>query len=155
MQRRAGNKMAGNDLATESQIRKLYAVLHSLGIEPKEFKKERNIASYERLTRRECSEYITELEEQEAKLKGTVEEQKSEPEQPNKQAGLNNPEPETAHIESEISKLGDVMQFAAREAVRITKEEVEGNIDNQGLAGFVKDLAIGMFREYRRQEERA
>jgi len=147
--------MAGNDVATESQIRKLYAVLHSLGIEPKEFKKERNIASYERLTRRECSDYITELEELEAKLKGNVEEQKSEPEQLNKQAGLNNPEPETAHIEAEMSKLGDVMQFAAREAVRITKEEVEGNIDNQGLAGFVKDLAICMFREYRRQEERA
>jgi predicted secreted acid phosphatase len=58
--------MAAEDQATENQIKRLYAVLHSLGYDPKEWKKERNIASYAKLTRDECSDYITELEEEEA-----------------------------------------------------------------------------------------
>lgn len=39
--------MASEDEATEAQIKRLYAVLHSRGIDPKQFKKDRNIASYQ------------------------------------------------------------------------------------------------------------
>ena len=54
------------ELATPQQIKKLYAVLHSLGISPKEFKKERGFTSYSKLGRYEISEMIDELEQEEA-----------------------------------------------------------------------------------------
>lgn len=55
--------MAVEDLATERQIRKLYAVLHNHGIDPREFKTQRNIASYSKLTVSECSALIDEFTE--------------------------------------------------------------------------------------------
>ena len=57
---------AEEELATPQQIKKLYAVLHSLGISPKEFKKERGFTSYSKLGRYEISEMIDELEQEEA-----------------------------------------------------------------------------------------
>ena len=55
----------------------------------------------------------------------------------------------TARSKAEIQTHGLRMQFAVREAVRITMEEVGEKIPNQGLAGFVKDIAICLFREAR------
>jgi hypothetical protein len=45
------------------------------------------------------------------------------------------------------------MQWAIREAVRITLEEVQGKVENQGLAGFIKDIAIALFREERLEKK--
>ena len=71
------------ELATPQQIKKLYAVLHSLGISPKEFKKERGFTSYSKLGRYEISEMIDELEQEEA-LNGAepLEEEVQEEQQP-------------------------------------------------------------------------
>ena len=65
--------MASEDFATEGQIKRLYAVLHSVGIDPKQWKKDANIASYAKLTRAQCSAYIDEAEafEAEQKAEGT------------------------------------------------------------------------------------
>jgi hypothetical protein len=63
--------MASEDKATEAQIKRLYAVLFSLSIDPKQWKKDQNIASYSKLTRRQCSEYIDEAEALEAEQKAT------------------------------------------------------------------------------------
>ena len=61
--------MASEDFATEAQIKRLYAVLHSVGLDPKQWKKDANIASYAKLTRAQCSTYIDEAEALEAEQK--------------------------------------------------------------------------------------
>ena len=63
--------MASEDYATEGQIKRLYAVLHSVGLDPKQWKKDQNIASYAKLTRAQCSAYIDEVEALEAEQKKT------------------------------------------------------------------------------------
>jgi hypothetical protein len=142
--------MASEDCATEKQVKRLYAVLHSLGWDPKEFKKERNFASYERLTRQQCSDLITELEDLEAELSGK---------DTDKQKGFTErqppAQPTTSDVPDEMQAISNVMRLAIRHAVRITADEVNGKIDNQGLAGLTKDVAICMFRQKMREEERA
>jgi len=143
--------MASEDCATEKQVKRLYAVLHSLGWDPKEFKKERNFASYERLTRQQCSDLITELEDLEAELtegKDTDTQKAFTERQPPTQ-------PITSDVHDEMQAIATVMRLAIRHAVRITADEVNGKIDNQGLAGLTKDVAICMFRQKMREEERA
>ena len=61
--------MPDEELAFEAQIKRLYAVLHSLGIDPKDFKKNQNIASFAKLTRKQTSDWITELEQREKENK--------------------------------------------------------------------------------------
>ena len=61
--------MASEDFATEGQIKRLYAVLHSIGIDPKQWKKDKNIASYAKLTRAQCSAFIDDAEAIEAQQK--------------------------------------------------------------------------------------
>ena len=63
--------MASEDKATEGQIKRLYAVLHSVGLDPTQWKKDQNIASYAKLTRAQCSAYIDEVEALEAEQKKT------------------------------------------------------------------------------------
>jgi hypothetical protein len=143
--------MASEDCATEKQVKRLYAVLHSLGWDPKEFKKERNFASYERLTRQQCSELITELEDLEAELTGGKDTDK--PKAFTERQPLVQP---TANDDTdEMQAISNVMRLAVRHAVRITADEVNGKIDNQGLAGLTKDVAICMFRQKMKEEERA
>ena len=64
--------MASEDNATEAQIKHLYGVIHGLGMDPKEWKKNSNISSFAKLTRKQCSDYITELEEMEAEKKAAM-----------------------------------------------------------------------------------
>ena len=63
--------MASEDKATEGQIKRLYAVLHSIGLDPKQWKQNQNIASYSKLTRAQCSAYIDEVEALEAEQKSS------------------------------------------------------------------------------------
>ena len=63
--------MASEDKATEGQIKRLYAVLHSVGLDPTQWKKDQNIASYAKLTRAQCSAYIDEVEALEAEQKSS------------------------------------------------------------------------------------
>ena len=75
--------MASEDFATERQIKRLHAVLHSVGLDPTQWKKDQNIASYAKLTRAQCSGYIDEAEALEAEQKGTGTHQPGLPQQPN------------------------------------------------------------------------
>ena len=63
--------MASEDKATEKQIKRLHAVLHSIGLDPTGWKKDQNIASYAKLTRAQCSAYIDEVELIEAEQKSS------------------------------------------------------------------------------------
>ena len=66
--------MASEDYATEGQIKRLYAVLHSIGMDPKQWKKDKNIASYAKLTRAQCSAFIDDAEAIEAEQKREIQE---------------------------------------------------------------------------------
>ena len=63
--------MTDNEPATQKQINRLYAVLHSLNINPKEFKKDQHISNLEDLTRRQISDWIDSLEADEAAANNT------------------------------------------------------------------------------------
>jgi hypothetical protein len=65
--------MTDNEPATQTQINRLYAVLHSLNINPKDFKKDQHISNLEELTRRQISDWIDTLEADEAAAKDTPE----------------------------------------------------------------------------------
>lgn len=92
--------------ATPAQIKRLYAVLHSIDIDPKKFKKQQNISSFEALTRRQISDWITELEEQEAKNKE---------EKPGKD-----------HSDENIATVSDFVRKCMREGADITDHELGG-----------------------------
>jgi hypothetical protein len=62
-------KMTENEPATKTQIKRICAVLHSLKINPKDFKKSQSIQSFEQLTRRQIWDKIEELEKQEQENK--------------------------------------------------------------------------------------
>ena len=63
--------MTDNEPATQKQVNRLYAVLISLNIDPKEFKKDQHIRNLEELTRRQISDWIDALEADEAAAKDT------------------------------------------------------------------------------------
>jgi hypothetical protein len=151
--------MASEDLATESQIKRLYAVLHSLGIEPKAWKKERNIASYAKLTRGECSNYIDELDKIEAEKKagsdsGDDELQKregvqeftcGEPKQPKS-------EEQTQEEFDTVSEIAMVMRLAVRESNIIVEQEIDGGgLPEATKANLVERLAVTIFIEARKR----
>lgn len=52
--------------ARQKQIKRLYAVLYSLGIDPKTFQKNQGFKSFAKLTSKQVSDWITDLENQEA-----------------------------------------------------------------------------------------
>ncbi|UYZ39632.1 MAG: hypothetical protein N2V74_00470 [Candidatus Methanospirare jalkutatii] len=54
-----------DDVATQAQIKKIYALLHRLGKDPQKFKEERGFTNYAKLTKRQASELIDELEREE------------------------------------------------------------------------------------------
>ncbi len=56
---------------------------------------------------------------------------------------------EEAEIAAEMADDIIRMRLSVRAAVEITTGEVDGKIDNQGLAGFVNGIAVALFREPR------
>ena len=126
--------MASEDLATENQIKRLYAVLHSLGYDPKDWKKGQNIASYAKLSRGQCSDLIDELEFEEAEKQGEHQEAVKQ----NKvdiQNGTQNhidtgdhgeEGQDQTYAEAEVAKMAVVMRFCVREANAIVEQEING-----------------------------
>lgn len=132
--------MAAEDFATEAQIKKLYAVLHSLNIDPKDFKKEQNFASYAKLTRGQCSAFIEELEQQEAKQPGWMTDQGERPAAEAKKQ----PEQDT---DGDMQTLIEDMRTAVKGAVQITLQEVlTADLPIQGVGNFVEKIAVTIFR---------
>lgn len=146
--------MAAEDYATEAQIKRLYAVLHSLGRDPKEFKKSRNFSSYEKLTREQCSAFITELEAIEeqrktkkAQEKAGVQNQIDEPAQESADAVL-----EEAHAEAEVARMSLVMRLCAIEAKKIADELCSNGGITEGVkTAMIQKFATTMFIEAMRR----
>jgi len=57
--------MTEENLATDKQIKKLYALVYNTGTTPKMFREERGFENYAKLSREECSAFIEELEKKE------------------------------------------------------------------------------------------
>jgi len=133
------------EFASTAQIRKLYAVLHSLGISPKEFKKQKGFSSYSKLGRFEISELIEELEAQEERVKA----------QENQQAvAEEGAAPEEAKAElfdfsfAEVNELGILMHGcvrAASESLHEIPDDIYGEVSEQALLDFIGKLSVTMF----------
>jgi len=136
---------AEEEFASTAQIRKLYAVLHSLGISPKEFKQEKGFSSYSKLGRFEISEMIEELEDREERLKA----------QENKQVSTEEAAaPAEAKAEffdflfAEANELGFLLQSCVRaacEALEAIPDDIHGEVSEEALLDFIGKLAVTMF----------
>jgi uncharacterized protein (UPF0335 family) len=151
--------MASEELAFEGQIKRLYAVLHSLGIDPKDWKKEHNIASYAKLTRAQCSEYIEDLEKLEAEKKGEVpaggatikDDAEAVKEEMKSQARENEQLLDQAHAQAEVARMAVVMKFCATEAQQIVEGMSNGGVTEGTKASMIQKFATTMFIESMRR----
>ncbi len=133
------------EFASQQQIRKLYAVLHSLGISPKEFKKQKGFSSYSKLGRFEISELIEDLEQQEESIKSQKIQQSTTEE------GI---VPEEAKAElfdfsfAEVNELGIPLHAcvrAASESLQEIPDDIYGEVSEEALLDFIGKLAVTMF----------
>ena len=103
--------MASEDYATEGQIKRLYAVLHSIGIDPKQWKKDKNIASYAKLTRAQCSAFIDDAEAIEAQQKNKLHAERREVE-----SGVQDRIDHPGRAEAEAQRIREEQGLAAAPA---------------------------------------
>jgi hypothetical protein len=148
--------MASEDGATKPQIKRLYAVLHSIGVDPKEWKKEKNIASFDKMTRDEISQCIDELEELEfekgEKKAGDIANGAQKTFMSGQPVPGPKPAEEPTKEEEEIAGL-DEIALLLRACVRSTKQIVEEEL--QGLtettrANLTERFAVTLFLEARK-----
>ena len=109
------------DAATQAQIKKIYALLHRLGKDPQKFKEEKGFTNYAKLTKRQASELIDELEREE--FRKIEEEVKAKAEQTS-----------VAETQQELSQqiqqtqqaqqTTDARESVAQEAVELRREAV-------------------------------
>ena len=148
--------MASEDGATKPQIKRLYAVLHSIGRDPKEWKKEHNIASFDKMSRDLISQYIDELEE----LEVEKQEKRSEDLGNGAQKQLLSGEPiagpkapaQAAEATKEIPGLPEIAALM-RACVRATREMVEeelAGLTETTRANLTERFAITIFIEARK-----
>jgi len=142
--------MASEDAATEAQIKHLYAVLHSLGIDPKQWKKEQNIASFARLSRGQCSTYIEDLEqlEKEKKAEAEAQEPKAQAEEePEKQT-----QAEQNRIKEYVTLLAEITEAVDAEE-RISEQE-RGYAINMVFNAITRDRRSELIAELRNGGDR-
>ena len=133
------------EFASTAQIRKLYAVLHSLGISPKEFKQQKGFSSYSKLGRFEISQMIEDLEQQEESIKSQEVQQAATDE---------STAPEEAKADlfdfsfAEVNELGILMHGcvrAASESLQEIPDDIYGEVSEEALLDFIAKLSVTMF----------
>ena len=149
------------EFASQQQIRKLYAVLHSLGISPKEFKQQKGFSSYSKLGRFEISEMIEELEQKEEAVENSVLEelQGSQPqsqsqEQQEVAAPVNPIEARVEAALNEVDVLAPVMRACVRtasEAILALPEDIYEEVGEDSLGEYIIRLAVTMFIQVSRR----
>jgi len=150
------------EFASQQQIRKLYAVLHSLGISPKEFKQQKGFSSYSKLGRFEISEMIEELEQKEEAVENSVLEelQESQPQGQQQQEVAAPVNPIEARVEAalnEVDVLAPVMRACVRtasEAILALPEDIYEEVGEDSLGEFIIRLAVTMFIQVSRCSRR-
>ena len=154
------------EFASQQQIRKLYAVLHSLGISPKEFKQQKGFSSYSKLGRFEISEMIEELEQKEEAVENSVLEelQESQPQAQSQsqeqQEGAAPVNPIEARVEAalnEVDVLAPVMRACVRtasEAILALPDDIYEEVGEDSLGEYIIRLAVTMFIQVSRCSRR-
>ncbi len=160
-----------DDVATQAQIKKIYALLHRLGKDPQKFKEERGFTNYAKLTKRQASELIDELEreefrkiEEEVKAKAeqtSVAETQQEPSQPIQQ--IQQAQQTTNARESvaqeavelrrealvkeaeEVARAARLMRRCVSEAKRIVEEEMPFVVSEAIKAKTIGSIAATLF----------
>ena len=169
-----------DDVATQAQIKKIYALLHRLGKDPQKFKEERGFTNYAKLTKRQASELIDELEreefrkiEEEVKAKAeqtSVAETQQEPSQPIQQTQQTPNARESVAQEAvelrreagvkeaeEVARAARLMRRCVSEAKRIVEEEMPFVVSEAIKAKTIGSIAATLFiqlesRSYRWEE---
>jgi len=154
--------MATEDLATTAQIKRLYAVIYATHNDPKEWKKEKNVSSFERLSRAQVSEYIEELEEVEAELKGRNHRELTEGTQRRVTGSATVIDAEAApeaevkamatELEREIDELAGTLRYCARAARSIVEDELalNGGLTESTRATLIEKFSVTLFRSVKR-----
>ena len=146
------------EFASQQQIRKLYAVLHSLGISPKEFKQQKGFSSYSKLGRFEISEMIEELEQKEEAVENSVLEELQESQPQGQQQEVAAPvNPIEARVEAalnEVDVLAPVMRACVRtasEAILALPKDIYEEVGEDSLGEYIIRLAVTMFIQVSRR----
>jgi hypothetical protein len=151
--------MAAEDLATTAQIKRLYAVIYATHNDPKAWKKERNISSFEKLSRAQVSEYIEELEEVENELKGRNHRELTEGTQRRVTGSATvvdgDAEDEVDRAfeqQTEIDELAGTLRYCASAARTIVEEELSngGGLTDTTKATLIEKFTVTLFRSVRR-----
>jgi len=138
--------------ATQAQIKKIYALLHRLGKDPQKFKEEKNITNFAKLTKKQASELIDELEREEF---GRIEaEVLKEMEKEVKAAKVAEAE-QAAAGEDEVSRAAALMRRCVSEASKIVNEEMLFVVSEAVKAKAIVSIAATLFIQLRSKEERA
>jgi len=108
-----------DDVATQAQIKKIYALLHRLGKDPQKFKEERGFTNYAKLTKRQASELIDELEREE--FRKIEEEVKAKAEQTSVAETQQEPSQQIQQTQ-QAQQTTDARESVAQEAVELRRE---------------------------------
>jgi uncharacterized protein YpbB len=149
--------MAAEDLATTAQIKRLYAVIYATNNDPKEWKKEKNVSSFERLSRAQISEYIEELEEVESELKGRNHRELSEGTQRRVTGaqvvdGDAKDEVDRAFEEqTEIDEVAEALRYCVQSARSIVEDELSqnGGLTESTRATLIEKFSVTLLRSVR------
>jgi hypothetical protein len=151
--------MAAEDLATTAQIKRLYAVIYATHNDPKEWKKEKNVSSFERLSRAQVSEYIEELEEVESELKGRNHRELSEGTQRQVTGsatvvdGDAKDEVDRAFEgQTEIDEVAEALRYCVQSARAIVEDELaqNGGLTESTRATLIEKFSVTLLRSVRR-----
>jgi len=126
---------------TQAQIKKIYALLHRIGKDLQKFKEEKNITNFAKLTKKQASELIDELEREEFEkieaevLKGAGEKAKA----------AKAAEAEQAAEDDEVPRAAALMRRCVSEASRIVNEEMLFVVSEAVKAKAIVSIAATMF----------
>ena len=127
---------------TQAQIKKIYALLHRIGKDLQKFKEEKNITNFAKLTKKQASELIDELEREEFEkieaeiLKGAGGKAKAAKAAEAEQA---------AAEDDEVSRAAALMRRCVSEASQIVNEEMLFVVSEAVKAKAIVSIAATMF----------
>jgi len=143
------------EFASDAQIKRLYAVLHSLKLDPKEWKKKQGFGNYAKLTPPQCSEYIDDLEELEAKAKRVYKGDNIKDDAPQLPTapsgytsnGLTQQTAPAGEFAAEMLHLEQIMRFSMQAANAIVDSEISSCGADSTAALIKQKIGVSLFME--------
>jgi len=139
------------EAVTQAQIKKIYALLRRLGKDPQKFKEEKGITNFAKLTKRQASELIDELEREEfEKIEAEVlKDIRKEVEAAKVVEGE-----QAAAEEDEVSRAAALMRRCVSEASKIVNEEMLFVVSEAVKAKAIVSIAATLFIQLRSGEKK-